>query len=149
MSIFTTIGHFFGDLFNAIKRAYDNLNTDEQEAAKTASGIIAVINANLTALPADVWAAIQKAYPNISEATVTAALTKVSTTLTTLLPGTLETAITALQGYLSKYTGNEWIVITKSVVALIANELLPGTVIQKIELVLEWVYQTFIKGKVA
>lgn len=148
MSIFSWLGHIFDGLFSSLHKAYNSLSETEQEAAKTASGIISVINANLAATPAEVWALIQKAYPAIDEATVTSALQKVTNSILTPLPNGLENAISALQTYLSKYNGNQWIVISKSLVALIANELAPGTVIQKIELVLEFVYQNFIKGKI-
>lgn len=151
MGLLQDIGHFFADLFSKFERAYHSLSAEEQLAAKQASGIIAVINQNLTATPDVIWGEIEKAFPGVDKASVSAALASVANTINNVsayLPDNLENAIKAVQSYLSTFTGNKWVVISKSLVALIANELAPGSIIQKIELIIEWVYQTFIKGKV-
>ena len=64
-------------------------------------------------------------------------------------PDNFDAALGKLQSYLSKYEGNSWIAMTKAVVTVLADVFLKGaSPIQSVEAVLEYVYRTFIKGKV-
>lgn len=152
MSFLNTIGQWFAHFWNSIQHAYNNLEPKVQSAIQSASGIVAVINANIEAAPADVWAIITKLYPALTQDVVTSALNKVSVDLKIAganIDADFETTVKNLQTYLGTLTGNVFITEVKQFVALVASALAPGnTVIQTIELVLEWVYQTFIKGKV-
>lgn len=146
------IGHFFTNLLNLAAQAFNAFEPATQAAIKQASGIVAIVNANLTAAPADVWALITKEFPTLTESGVAAALNTVlkslNTTSETLAPD-IETTLENLQKYLASFSGNAFITIVKAVVALLATLFDPNeTLIQKIELVLEYVYQNFVKGKV-
>jgi BarA-like signal transduction histidine kinase len=152
-SFISVIGHFFADLFDATAKAYKNLSVQEQNAAKVASGIIAIINANLDKVPAVVYDLIALKFPQLSKEDIAMALAKVNKAIKKTdelnVSPDLETELLFLQEHLKSYKDKEWIVITKAVVALLAIVFAPqDTIVQKIELVLEYVYQNFIKGKV-
>jgi len=146
----SSIGHFFTDLFSGIQKVWHSLTEAEQAVSIKASSIIAIINANLTAAPADVLSLIQAAFPTMTKEGLTDLLNKANQILgiaDNAASGTFEQALQTLQAYLSKYQGNTWITITRAVVEILVTVLEPGTIIQKIETVLEYVYQEFVKPK--
>lgn len=145
-----SIGNFFADLFNKTEAAYNTLDSDLQNYIKQGSGIIAIVSANINASSPVVWQLISAAYPNVTQASVAAALSSVLNTLgviSTDLSGNFDMALVTLQEYLAKQKDNTFVVVSKAIVSLLVDAFSPGTVIQKVELVLEYVYQTFIKGK--
>lgn len=151
-NLLASVGHFFSSLFTSTEKVYEELSEKEQQVSKQASGILAIINANLSTAPDIVWQLISTAFPELTKEQVTAALAKAGQVLGALdktFSGSFEDALATLQAYLNGHEGNTWITITKAAASIIADVLAPGTVIQKIELVMEYVYQTFIKGKVA
>lgn len=147
-----SIGDFFVGLFNSIEKAWKQLSADIQKAVVWASGVIAIINANIGAVPSDIWTLIETKYPGITQVSVTSFLIKANNTLNSVNSvaedASFEDALTALQGYLSKMSGNLWIIIIKTIVAIGVDIFAPGTVIQKAELVVEYVYQDIIKPDV-
>lgn len=151
MTFLQQIGEFFTNLFNETAKAYNHLEGNEQTAIKTASGWLAIVGSNLTASPDVVFSLIQAAYPSITKDVLTGYLHQLGGQLGIIAadtPPDFTSAMTALQTYLGKHTGNAWIAIIKAVVALLATIIEPGTIIQKIEMVLEYVYQNYIRGKI-
>lgn len=158
----TLFGHFFHRIGiwhpkfeETIEDIYGKLQTGEQEAIKQASGIIAIVNANLQLVPEQVWDIIQTKFPDVTEEHVTELINKLNATIAAVddyISEDYGTALIKLQAYLAQYvnTHNVWAAITRSVVEILADIKLNGKLnIQTITTVLEFVYQTFIKGKVA
>lgn len=131
---------------------YESLEDDAKTALQYASGWVAVINANVEESPDFVFELIQKKFPDATKEHITEGLTRLAEALklvTANIPTSLNDAITALQGYLSKFEGNTWVAIVRAAVTILADIIAGGkSPIQIIEMVLEFVYQTFIKGKV-
>jgi hypothetical protein len=150
---FERIGIWRPSIEDAIEDLYNKLHDNEKKAVQNASGWIAIINANLQATPDFVFNLIQKNFPGMTKENITDALNKLNAEILKVdanTPDDLGAALSKLQDYLSKYQGNTWIAITRAVVAVLSDILMNGTTpIQKIETVLEFVYRTFIKDKVA
>lgn len=149
-SIFTDIFSFFIGIFNASKKAWLKLETDIQQAAIWASGIIAVINANLSATPAQFWADLQKVFPTLTQAQVTEWLNKAGVVVGIIQTDanlSFEDAVVAFQAYLTKQgTGNPWIVATQGLVNLVLVEINPDIpVIQKVTSIGEYIYIDIVK----
>lgn len=141
------------ELFNAAEGEYLKLAPEVRAAAATASGIIAIVNKEVSAVPSDVWALIQTKYPNVSQESVTAVLIKANNVVNganaLALNATFDEALAALNAYLQTLSGNVWITVIKAIVAIAVDVLTPGTVIQKVELVLEYIYQNLVKPHLA
>lgn len=152
MKLLETLGQLFTDIFNSSAKAYHKLEDDEQIAIQKASGWIAIINNNLQSTPDIVFAIIQEKYPAVTKETIANSLHELAVKFKLIAdntPADLNTAIAALQSYLNQHTGNTWIAITKALVSVFSTIINPNlTVIQKVEMVLEYVYQNFIKHKV-
>jgi hypothetical protein len=150
---FERIGIWRPSVEGAIEDLYNKLHDPEKEAVQNASGWIAIINANLQATPDIVFDIIQKKFPGATKESITGALNKLNAQILKVdasTPDDFSAALSKLQEYLSKYQGNTWIAITRAVVAVLSDVLMNGTTpIQRIETVLEFVYRTFIKDKVA
>lgn len=156
MSVLTfieSIGDFFVGLFNKVEKAWKQLSPEIKAATLQASGIIAIINANVSATPAVIWSLIETQFPGITQESVTSAIVKANNTVnavnTVADTASFEEALLAIQKYLSGLEGNKFIIVVKTVVTLLADVFAPGeTIIQKIELVLEYVYQELVKPHV-
>src|SRR4051794_12294726 len=150
---FDKIGIWHPSIEDAIESLYNKLHDTEKDAVKNASGWIAIINANLQEAPDFVFNLIQQKFPSITKENAAETLNKLNAAILKVdinTPDDFDTALTKLQAYLSKYEGNTWIAITRAVVSVLSDVFLKGTSpIQTIETVLEYVYRTFIKGKVA
>ena len=149
---FFKLGIWQPSIEDAIAKLYKKLEDTEKDAIQHASGWIAIINAHLQDAPDVIFSIIQEKFPNVTKESITGALNKLNTAILkvgTDTPDNFESALSKLQGYLSKYQGNEWIAITRAVVSVLTTILSTvGSPIQTVELVLEYVYRNFIKGKV-
>jgi hypothetical protein len=148
-----SIGNFFTGLFNETEKVWDELDTDLKSATQMASGIMAIVNANSTVASTVIWQLISEAYPNVTQAQVTAAFVKINNTINTAntlaADTTFEEALTTLQTYLNSLpTGNTWVSIIQTAVAIAVDVFAPGNVIQKVVAVLEYVYQKLIKPNI-
>ena len=150
---FKKIGIWHPSIEDAIENLYNNLHDTEKTAIKDASGWIAIINSNLKAAPDFVFNLIQQKFPSVTKESIADSLNKLNASILKVdanTPDDFDTALSKLQAYLSKYEGNSWVAITRAVVSVLSDILLKGaSPIQTIETVLEYVYRTFIKGKIA
>jgi len=150
---FEKIGIWHPSIEEGIENLYNNLQDTEKTAIKNASGWIAIINANLQSAPDFIFNLVQQKFPEVTKESVTNTLNRLNTAILRVdanTPDDLNTALSKLQSYLGKYEGNTWIAITRAVVSVLSDILMKGaSPIQTIETVLEYVYRTFIKGKVA
>jgi len=157
MSFFSKLFAFkfkwVADLFNAMKKAWDHLAAEEQAISLKASGIIAIINANLDKTPEIVFQLIQAKFPDVTPEFAHDLLNKASNFLKIgdgVAALSLEDAIKALQAHLSSVTGNDWIATTQHAVGALLTVLLPSTSpLNKITTILEFIYDHFVKGKIA
>ena len=149
---FYKIGVWHPSFEEGIVELYSKLHGSEQAAIKMASGWIAVINSNLQATPEVIFTILQTKYPGVTRQNVTNVLNELNGALLkidTATPEDFNTALARLQEYLGKHEGNVWIALTRAAVGVLADIFLKGkSPIQVIETVLEYVYQTFIKGKI-
>lgn len=150
---FFKIGLWHYKIDDGIEAAYEKLHDAEKLAIQDASGLIAIINANAKAAPDILFQVIENKFPAITKESVTDFLNKLNAQILHAdaeIPDTFEDAVSKIQAYLSKYEGKTWGVITKAVVTIGADILMNGAKpIQIIDFVLEYVYQTFVKPKIA
>lgn len=145
--------HWLKNLFNSMEKIWEHLGADEQAVSLKASGIIAIINANIGATPDVVFKLIQAKFPEVTPESVQLLLNKAGDYLKVadgIATMTLEDAIKAFQTHLNSVTGNDWVATTQHAVAALLNVLLPTTTpLQKITTILEFIYDNFVKGKIA
>lgn len=149
------VGDWFEGLFEHLESAYDQLEDLAKKAAVWGSGVIAVVNANLTANATVVEAALKLAFPDLDLSTVQGFLDNLKNQLdaaNTSIPLTFEAAIQWLQGYLSthKATGDGvWGTISSAASNLLSIMFSPETAIEKFINVGVYVYQMIVKPHVA
>lgn len=152
MSIFSFIGHLFTSLFNSSKSAWEKLSPQIQSAMLHGSGILNIINQNYNAVPADVIATIQAAFPDLELISIHAGLQQVAKGLNVaegLNSSDLPTLITGLQNYFKAQEGETWSAILSGAANLLSLALSPtGTPFEIIATLGQFVYSNFIKHKV-
>jgi hypothetical protein len=149
MSVITAILGFFVGLFNAAKKQWIKLEALEQTTATYASGLIAIINKDLTQIPDEFWAVVQANFPALTKDQVTAWMNSAVKFLDIANADaslSFEDALAALQAYLSKHTGNAWIVATQGLVGVFLTVISPNiSDIQKITSIMEYIYLDIVK----
>lgn len=155
MSVFTDLEHDVEGIFNGAVKEWNKLDVSVQNITKKASSILAIISQAATSATGQlVLAAVQKYDPSITEAGLVSIIQKANNTVNTveqIMDGsTLEQALTIFQTYLNGLPDNIWIIITKAIVSILIDFFMPGlTIIQRIELCVEYVYQKFIRPELA
>ena len=141
------------DLFNAMSHCWKHLSDLEQAISLKASGIIAIINANVGMVPEDVFKLIQAKFPDVTEQWIHDTLNKAADFLKIgdgAAALSFQDAIKVFQQHLTTVTGNTWIAKTQHAVGAILTVLLPDTSpLNKITTILEYIYENFVKGKIA
>jgi hypothetical protein len=144
-------GDWFADIFKHSEELYEKLTDEEKKAAEWAYGVIAVVNANLDKVPAEIKEIIADKYPDLSPDLIHGFLDRLLNDLKAVdnkIPLTLEDALEALKTYLSKLDGDVWKTISSGVGSALAVLLSPGTPVQKFTAVAEYIYQVFVKPHV-
>ncbi len=147
----------FGDwitgLFHSSEHTYNTLLEEEKKAGIWASGIIAVINNDLNAVPTEVIAILQQKFPDLSLDVVHGFLDNLRIKLDNLqseIPLTLEDAVVWAQKFFLQHTHDEgtWAVIRTTAVNLLAIMFSPETVVQKFIEVGLYIYHMIVKPHV-
>lgn len=137
--------HIFTDLFNAAKRTWNKLEPEVQTALVHGSGVIDIINRNLSAIPADIITLIQTKYPDLDVIKLKTGLQAVTTQLTKIeaIPDQdLTKTIQNLQAYLSGLQGKFWEGASSTLAQLLSIVLAPEeTIFAKIASLIEYVYR--------
>lgn len=148
---FNNIGLWHPHFDKGIVEAYNQLHDAEKAAIADASGVIAVANKTIGQTPEFVWNALSKVFPAITKEAATDFLNKLNQKLQLVdseTPADFDSAITALQNWLSKFSGAKWAEITRVAVVLGATILKEGLSLDSVVAVLEFVYQFIIKPKI-
>lgn len=152
MSIFSSIGTFFSHIFNDVKKVWDSFEPELQAAVTKSSTILAIVNQNINAAPADVFALISSVFPGITETEISSILNKGMNVLQNIQTNVSPDLATTLQNYkvyMANVTGNNFVTIMKALVTIGADLLAPNvSIIQRIYTVLDYVYETLVKPKV-
>lgn len=140
---------WIGDIFeNAAKRLWDNLTSEEQASLKHGSGVISIINQHLTDTQEAIKTAIEETFPDLQLAKLEQALLAVCLTFG-IKPPTLDIngTIEGLQQWLSEKENDKvWRWASSAAAELLAVTLTPNTtVFEKVSVLIQWVYDTFIK----
>lgn len=146
----TKIFQWIAGLFSAMKKAFNKLSAIEQELSMKASSIIAIINANLNATPNEILSLIQTKFPGISIIAVSGFLSEageVANIFSGASEKSIDEKITIIQKFLAQ-TGNTWVYRTQSLVKALLTVMLPSTPLEKVTVVLEYIYQKLVKGKI-
>lgn len=155
MNIFKDLENDIAGIFNSAEKEWNKLDAGIQSISKKASAVLAIVSqAAATSTGQAVLAAAQKIDPAITEASLVSIITKANNTFNTveqITDGTtLEQALTIFQTYLNTLPDNIWTIITKAIVSVLIDFFMPGlTIIQRIELCVEYVYQKFIRPELA
>lgn len=146
---------FIGDaLFSIFHSAYEKLwkelTPEEQANVVHGSGVVAVINEHLQDAPGVIVTSAQEKFPDLNLQAVEQWLLSACATLG-ITPPTIDIhgAITAIQKWLvDKGTGKFWEQASQSLVEIIVLIATPSqTIFQKLSVLIEWAYQTFVKPK--
>lgn len=139
---------WIGDIFHdAAEKLWNDLTPEEQASLKHGSGVVQIINTHLQEVPEVVVAAIQAQYPDLDIAQLEQALLNVCKALGIKAPSVnIHGAITAIQMWLQDKTDNKvWEWASSALAELITVAINPGTIFQKVSVLIEWVYEKFIK----
>lgn len=150
MGLFKIIATFFAGLFTSMKKLYSKLTEKEQELSLFASHFFAIVNENLDATPEVLFKIIQSKYPNFTRQQLTSYVNDLTNKMRiadSYAATSLEENLALLQKHLSKYSGNGWKAETLNGVNILITLLLPGTPLQKITTVLEYIYTKLVKGR--
>lgn len=151
MGLFKIIGAFFANLFTSMKKLYGKLTLKEQELSVVASSFFALINANIDKTPETVIRLLQIKFPGFTKQQLTVYINDLTNNMRIIDSysyKTLEENLGLLQNHLKKFSGNGWKAETLNGVNILISLLLPGTPLEKITIVLEYIYQKLVKGKV-
>lgn len=144
----------FGDwitgLFHSSEKTYNSLLDEEKKAGVWASGIIALISANLNVEPAAVIALLQLKFPDLSLDVVHGFLDNLRIKLDNTqseIPLTLEDAIAWGQKYLAQHTGDSstFAVIRTTAVNILAIMFSPETTVEKFIEIGLYIYHMIVK----
>lgn len=143
------LGEWIGDLFNAAQKAWNRVEPEVQTALIHGSGVIDTINRNLDLIPDSVLNLILQRFPDLTREKLEEGLKKVAEALK--IAGQTEdadllTTIKNLQAYLSSLQGNFWQAVSSILAQVLAIAFAPpGTQFAKIALLIEFVYNNYIK----
>jgi len=139
---------FFKNLFNGLKKAWNKLSDEQQDALKNGTGLIAIINANLELAPAALRQKIQEAYPNLPVAVIEAGMFSVAKTFGITGLSSLDDAINVVQAYLQEKEGKEWAVASHTAALALSVLFAPKeTKVAQLVALIEFAYQKFIKNR--
>lgn len=153
-SFIERFGDWIEGLFHKSEDVYNTLEETAKKAAIWGSGLIAVVNTQLIALPASVIALIKLKFPDLSVDVVHGFLdilrTKIDNAVSQI-PLTLEEAIAWLQTFLSNHkAANDsiWGVISATAGQILATLFSPETAIEKFLSIGVWLYHLIVKPHV-
>lgn len=147
----------FGDwitgLFHSSEKTYNSLLEEEKKAGVWASGIIALLNANLNVLPGEVIALLQLKFPDLPLDVVHGFLDNLRIKLDNFqseIPLTLEDAIFWGQKFLSSHVhdNSAWVIISTTATNLLAVMFSPETSVQKFIEVGLYIYHMIVRPHV-
>lgn len=148
MSIFSFIGHLFGDLFSATKRAWNHLPPAVQSGLLNGSGILNIMDQFIGQDPKLTIATIQANYPQTDLSLLYTGLSAVARSYNLTVPVTLEDLIVTIQGHLRDVEATVWPAVMQADAGILATILSgSGTPFEIISTLLQFVYTNFIKGK--
>lgn len=138
---------WIGDIFeNAAKKLWDNLSDEEKQNLIHGSGIIDIINRHLEDVPKVITDAIQTEFPDVDLKLLEDSLLSICTELGIKLPEVnLDNTIIAIQGWLKDKEGEVWKWASQSIAELLSVLLNKDSVFEKIGMLIQYVYDTFIK----
>ena len=140
---------FMIGLANRSAKAFHDLEAGEQLALKWASGIIAVINANLTENKDLINLLLSKLFPTLSVEVIQSKLIVAANLLfkaNGLIMKSPDEALTLITNYLAGYSDNNWIAATKNVVTFLFNAFFPNAAaLQKVIAGMDYVYEREVK----
>lgn len=151
MGLLKKIFAWVDGLFANMKNLYNKLTDAEQKLSVFASSFFAIVNANIEATPENIIKLLQIKFPNFTKQQLTDyvnGLTNKMRISNSYAAKTLEQNLALLQKHLSNFMGNGWKAETLNGVNLLISILLPGTPLEKITTILEYIYQKRVKGKV-
>lgn len=141
-------GSCISHIFDSSEKLYDTLTDEEKKAANYAYGVIALLNKyGNEALPY-----IKLSYPSLSESVLHGFIDTLLKDIHAVVdntPLTLEDALKSLVSHLGQFNGNTWQQVSQSLGNILATLFSPETPIQKFINVAEFVYQLFVKPKIA
>lgn len=149
--LFEFFKKIFGGLFNAAQKTWNKISPELQKAMLHGSGIISVINTHVDASPDFIVELLQKKYPDLTKEKIHESLQKATEGLSIgqgIVNADFGTTIQLLQGYLSSLKGKGWANISQTLAKGITAFLAPKeTKFAAISSLMEFVFQTFVKGK--
>jgi hypothetical protein len=152
INLISKIGEFFTNLFAGAEHAWKKLSPEVQAAMLKASGIVAVINANIGLTPQFILDAIKKKFPEFSEDKIKSILKSAGEGLAVgegINSDDLLKMIEAFDAFLAKQKGTNWERMSRTIALGIAVALAPGaTKLEALASLIGYVYHAYVKHDV-
>jgi len=153
-SFIERFGDWIEGIFHKSEDIYNTLEETAKKAAVWGSGLIAVVNTQLNALPTMVIDLIKQKFPDLSIDVVHGFLDILRTKIdnaASQIPLTLEDAIAWLQNFLANHKSTSdsiWGVISATAGQILATLFSPETAIEKFLSIGLWIYHLIVKPHV-
>lgn len=147
--VLKAVGAFLAGVLNAAKKAFLSLTPEQQEAVKSGSGIMDMINKYLDETPGKVRELILSKFPDLKLPELEAALFRLSRLFNLGDCKSADDVIDAIQNKIKTVEGIDWENISQAYALAMGIALAPkGTKIFQIVSALEWAYRKFFKKSV-
>lgn len=138
---------WISSLFGVMKRVFNSFSDEEKKLSIKASTIVAIINKNITEVPAVVASLLQNTYIDLTQDQLAYYLVKAKVILG--LPDskseTWQDHLKDIQTYLFVEDRNVWVSRSQALVGALINTFLPDSKLEKILSILEYIYQKIVK----
>lgn len=145
------IGDFFESIFKSADKAFDKLPENVQKALKTGSGIIEIINENKGLSGSELEILIYTEYPELDHRSLLTSINSILTgfNIPVYVEDTIANGLETVRNHLDETktkSGKLWAALSSLAAKVVAYSLSPSdTKWSQFELLVEYVYQTFIK----
>lgn len=147
------VGNFFknlvDELFNSAEKAFKALPEATQQQIIDGSGIMSLVGQMVDDTPQDVINALNKTFPKLSNDTLVKGFELlISAWNLTPLTNTLDGLIESVQKHLKSKEGTVWESLMNEAASLFGSYLSGDTIFQVIVMLMQWVYEKYVQGKI-
>lgn len=147
--LFRKLGEIFVSLAKGAQKVWEKTQPEIQQALLKGSGIVDVVNKYINEKPDFIIEILKQRFPEFTDEKIKAIFDEVYKNLNLAKDGIvpdLNQTVQNVADYIKQHTGSKWAKVSEEIANGIALFLAPeGTAWNKINTIMWWVYQTFIK----
>lgn len=147
--LFKKLGQIFVSLARGAQKVWEKTQPEIQQALLKGSGIVDVVNKYINEKPDFIIEILKQRFPEFTDEKIKAIFDEVYKNLNLAKDGIvpdLNQTVQNVADYIKQHTGSKWAKVSEEIANGIALFLAPeGTAWNKINTIMWWVYQTFIK----